>query len=62
MRNPDNVPITDFFGSVRPVNLITNIKIQPVVPSKLENNGSKKSESKKYRYVPPLVNFNTLTY
>lgn len=62
MRNPDNVPITDFFGSVRPVNILTDIKMQLVVSTKLDNNDSKISQSKKYRYVPPLVNFNTLIY
>lgn len=59
MRNPDYVPITDFFGSVRPVNLLSNIRMQPIISIHLEINTTTK-RPKKYRYIPPLVNFNTV--
>ncbi|KAJ8924371.1 hypothetical protein NQ315_007167 [Exocentrus adspersus] len=60
-RNPDYVPITDFFGSVRPVSLLTEVKIQPLTSKRQEAKESNQSKTiNKYRYVPPLVNFNTV--
>lgn len=66
-RNPNLVPITDFFGSVRPVQLVTEVAdIGPLLDVTLVNNAtvttqeSIKKKPKKFRYVPPLVNFNTL--
>lgn len=58
-RNPHQVPITDFFGSVRPVEVLTNIFNETVV---LENKTEKEKSivRKKYSYVPPLVNFASL--
>lgn len=66
-RNPDLVPITDFFGSVRPVELIREVeKCETIIDvdigeERIETGQNKTDKKpKKYRYVPPLVNFNTL--
>lgn len=48
-RDPDKVPVTDFFGSLRPIELTTNImNILPV-----QSNSSTKTQEfeKKYNYV-----------
>lgn len=57
-RNPFQVPITDFFGSVRPVELMTNVSLVPLVEAELEK--VEKKPLKRYKYAPQLVNFNTL--
>lgn len=70
-RNPDQVPITDFFGSVRPVELIRElVNVEPLIDgveitntsksSKVDDTASNKVKPKKFRYVPHLVNFNML--
>lgn len=66
-RNPNLVPITDFFGSVRPVELVkTILNIDALMEVTLEKNTTKPSQDsikkkpKKFRYVPPLVSYNTL--
>ena len=47
-RDPDKVPVTDFFGSLRPVELTTNI--MNILP--LKSNCTKTQEfEKKYNYV-----------
>lgn len=59
------MPITDFFGSVRPVELIRNVEyFEPLITvidntTKIDKSKTDK-KPKKYRYVPPLVNFNSL--
>lgn len=57
-RNPHQVPITDFFGSVRPVEVISNVTLIPLVTSKAKLQSV--PQPKKYRYIPPLVNFNSI--
>ncbi|KAJ8962587.1 hypothetical protein NQ318_000980 [Aromia moschata] len=59
-RNPDHVPITDFFGSVRPINLLGNVTLQLINIGEPETTVFESHKPKKYRYIPPLVNFNTL--
>lgn len=69
-RNPDYVPITDFFGSIRPVELVRElVNIEPLIDGGIITNITKtntvktvisKSKPNKYRHVPPLVSFNTL--
>lgn len=58
-RNPHEVPITDFFGSVRPVEVLKHISNETIV---LENRTEEKkiSITGKYSYVPPFVNFASL--
>lgn len=54
-RNPDQVPITDFFGSVRPVNLVTHVEQQNVSEKSSEKVQLK---PKRYKYVPALLSYN----
>lgn len=55
-RNPIDVPITDFFGSVRPVEVIDMVEIEPV--KLVVKNSSTAKFSKNYnKYIPPLVSF-----
>lgn len=63
LRNPAQVPITDFFGSVRPVKLLKHVPdIENLKPEgkkserKIEKTGTK---PKKYYYVPPLPTFSS---
>ncbi|XP_076259536.1 phosphatidylinositol glycan anchor biosynthesis class K [Rhynchophorus ferrugineus] len=63
MRDPDSVPITDFFGSVRPVKLLDSIVNNSEHFSKkfnITNTQTNYSKPKKYRYIPPLVSFNKI--
>lgn len=60
-RNPDEVPITDFFGSVRPVQLLTEYLptgSKAILPPEVKQPAL--DTSRKYRYVPQLVNFDLL--
>lgn len=63
LRNPATVPITDFFGSVRPVKLLNHVPdIETLKPK--GNKSEKKIEKaatkpKKYYYVPPLPTFSS---
>lgn len=47
-RDPDKVPVTDFFGSLRPVELTTNVV--NVLPVKANRTKTREPE-KKYSYV-----------
>ncbi|XP_030753418.1 putative GPI-anchor transamidase [Sitophilus oryzae] len=60
LRDPDKVPVTDFFGSVRPVKLLSSIRMDTefnFTDSPLRNNVESESKPNKYRYVPPLNKF-----
>lgn len=60
-RNPHQVPITDFFGSVRPVELLTSVPNETIPLKKvIIEDMPVKPKPQKYSYVPPLVNFASL--
>ncbi|KAJ8978985.1 hypothetical protein NQ317_001458 [Molorchus minor] len=59
-RDPEHVHITDFFGSVRPINLLPRVTNQKIVTRKSETTVPVTTKPNKYRYVPPLVNFDTI--
>lgn len=54
-RDPKTVPVTDFFGSLRPVELTTNI-IEIEDFSLSNKTVSKDDTGKKYRLVPQFPN------
>ncbi|XP_045461217.1 putative GPI-anchor transamidase [Harmonia axyridis] len=56
-RNPKDVPITDFFGSVRPVEVIDMIQVELVQKHMKNLTSIPKKSNKKYRYIPPLISF-----
>lgn len=61
-RNPYDVLVTDFFGSVRPVELVyevleENVTIHEPVVEKIMENTKKKT---KYFYVPPFPDVSKL--
>lgn len=61
-RNPDEVPITDFFGSVRPVKLLEAIPVIEDLKYKVkqeEKVADTDGKPKKYRYIPPLPTFSS---
>ncbi|GLV40354.1 Phosphatidylinositol glycan anchor biosynthesis class K [Carabus blaptoides fortunei] len=56
-RDPYKVPITDFFGSVRPVAITTSIL--DVTPFKTNNTTSVETNKVKYKYVLQMPDFNS---
>lgn len=58
-RDPDKVPVTDFFGSLRPVELTTNII--NVLPVKSNRTKSEKEPERKYSYVAQFPDISQYT-
>ncbi|XP_066143596.1 putative GPI-anchor transamidase [Euwallacea fornicatus] len=57
-RDPKAVPITDFFGSIRPVKLLEAVtKLEDIKMKVRTVDKSVEVNPKKYRYVPPLPTF-----
>lgn len=61
-RDPYKVPITDFFGSVRPVELVYTVPNETIVLDNFVEEKAEKVVKKraKYYYVPPFVSFSSL--
>lgn len=63
LRNPATVPITDFFGSVRPVKLLKHVPdsetLKPKGKKSQKNIEKAVTKPKKYYYVPPLPTFSS---
>ncbi|KAK4884713.1 hypothetical protein RN001_000984 [Aquatica leii] len=63
-RNPNEVPVTDFFGSVRPVQLLkyTTEELDVKINTESINtcDGSSASSRNKYRFIAPLSNFKSI--
>lgn len=56
-RDPYKVPITDFFGAVRPVAITTSLL--DVTPFKANKTTSIETNKVKYKYVPQMPDFNS---
>lgn len=57
-RDPKNVPVTDFFGSLRPVELTTStVNVSPV---KMNKTLPKKPGMKKYKYVAQFPDLSSI--
>lgn len=61
-RDPYKVPITDFFGSVRPVELVYTVPNETIVIEDFVREKPEKVAKKrgKYYYVPPFPTFSNL--
>lgn len=60
-RDPYKVPITDFFGSVRPVELVYNVPNETIIIESFVREKPKKVvQKRKYHYVPQFPTFSNL--
>lgn len=59
-RDPNKVLVTDFFGSVRPVEITRNVNYNVSIITDLNKKKPKKSEKVYYRYVPALPTSNDI--
>ncbi|ENN70787.1 putative GPI-anchor transamidase [Dendroctonus ponderosae] len=60
LRDPNAVPITDFFGSVRPVKMLESVPDVPsIINTVIPQKSTRKAEKtpNKYRYIPPFPTF-----